>query len=79
MSIVQRERHRNLASRVASASFVLLKNMNNTLPIQSQGNNKVILVRKTFLIFNGNIMVIFVNPDPRYTSSSIVTWEKMNR
>ena len=44
MSVVQRERHRNLASKVASASFVLLKNTNNTLPIQSQGNNKAILV-----------------------------------
>ena len=44
MSVVQRERHRNLASKVASASFVLLKNTNDTLPIQSQGNNKAILV-----------------------------------
>ena len=44
MSVVQRHRHRDLARAVASASFVLLKNMNNTLPIKSEGSNKTIVV-----------------------------------
>ena len=46
MTVVQRDRHRNLATVVASASFVLLKNMNSTLPIKSEGSNKAIVVSK---------------------------------
>ncbi len=34
MSVVQRKRHRNLAAKAASMSFVLLKNEQNILPIK---------------------------------------------
>ncbi len=34
MSVVQRERHRKLAAKAASMSFVLLKNEQNILPIK---------------------------------------------
>ena len=44
MSVVQRKRHRDLAAKAASASFVLLKNVNNILPIKNDTNNKAIVV-----------------------------------